>query len=555
MKKLVSIFAVGLFLTGIAAGGALAGSVGSNLPNAQGVIQAYNSEFTIASESLGGPYQVPMTGDPTPNGNPYNGDNGIRYVPTVGLNAGDVLTFTFTNAKYIGADAVLVAEENAAKQPALTGPDPLQTDFNDNGNTNDVVEVATNVGSTNTTDGVQYVQMRVNSGLRLPANMTLTLVTKRNPAVTMPPNGTLAGKADFPVFKVNANLAPGTFIGVQVTAKNVNQSDINVAAASNYIMDIDKYFELKILYAANSVIDVDAAAGIRKSFIKSTFLWFNVLQRNEDTDRYASSATFGLDRREGSVEDKISCNKIAQLDLTLKPSSGFELEDFTNSRVFVDWTNGQDGQMGTIPGNSPKLFVKSTDGTQATATIPGASFGPGSVWDDIYIGVDTNTGVLSPKTFDLSGALTFITTAPGVTFIPSNFAAQRSHTWTINGAVLTVPHFSTSGLAQSSMVITNTSVSPAQIYIMSAWTNDGTGRVADSIYITDIAPNSTKIVYYSELKKALDTVYGKFSKGMLQILVTAPEDTITASAVLKNSTTGALSTVPVLRYRDYSLRE
>lgn len=301
------------------AGSAWASSVGRALPAAANTaIAAYAGEFTIARELLGGTYTVNLDAAVnTPNGRTNPGGT-IRYVPTFGLNEGDIITFTLTNAKFMDASYFLLAEEAAAQQSYLGAAQ----DINEDADSLDVVEVASNFGTTDSTNGVSSIQVRINTGVRLPTGVVLTLVAS-NASAEANGDGVLNNTSDNATVRLDANLAAGSAVGLAAAAKNTLGLDIPAAAATNSLIDVATQFGLAVT-GATSEINVESSPS-RSDFTEEGAA-NDVLTSANDTDLNASAAlvtwTNAAGILGGAVEDYIVLGADDALTLTLTTNAG-----------------------------------------------------------------------------------------------------------------------------------------------------------------------------------------------------------------------------------------
>jgi hypothetical protein len=183
----------------------------------------YAGGYTIASEALVADYVLDIdSAAASPLGNAV-GTN-IRFVPSFGLNSGDIITLTFSGALYTGANVKLVAEEAATQQVTVGAA----IDVNNDGDAIDVVEVASNFGTVDAVAGVSTVQMRINNGLILPTGIHLVLQVAGANAED-DDDGVLDDETDNATFLIPA----GTGGNICVTSSGVTSGAIAIPAATN----------------------------------------------------------------------------------------------------------------------------------------------------------------------------------------------------------------------------------------------------------------------------------------------------------------------------------
>lgn len=546
MKKnycFVLIAAIAMFITGNAFAQSTIG-----LGPAATAMPDYNGEFTIASESFGATYTIDLSVDDTPN---YNiviepaadvataEQRYIKLVADWGVNAGDRITFTFTNAKYFGTDFFLYAEES--EQP--NADVPMATDIDADGDALDVVQVATNISAMDATNGVSAVTVRVNQNLTLFRGIVL-LLCKDDSIAETDDDGRVSADTASIALTLNQGLVDGDTVDVSVSAED--QIDvIGNAACTNTIYDVMDQYDANVSRAATSVIDVNATAGSRQSFVDEDDNDNLLTDLDEDTTLQVSSADMtwtdagdndplaGDADDDGAIEDAIDieCNdgvcvtgNTLTVVLTPTTTGAFSTEDFTNNGVYVDFLDATDvggavagystATAANADGADNKLFTD--NGTSASAVIYGTEIGNSTetFTDDVVITLPSDEIVVKnifTLTFELEwdqsthkAGTEPITGATSVVYIDKTYGPETSHTWTINGAVrklLTIPsedHTRYNGFVR----IRNTTEMTGDVY-GTLWAQDGTILANNVKIITAMDPRSTKAYTSASLRTAL----------------------------------------------------
>jgi len=405
---------------------------------------------SIASESCGSNYDVTVDGSTaTPNGNA--GSVLVAATTNVliglqaswGLNTGDEITITFGNAKYLSADAKLVGCEH----PTLSGTvaalniDGAGDGSAGNGDTGEVVEVASNFGSLDTTQGVSSITMRVNNGLTLDSNMFLYLVTAL-PTYTDNATTPTISTAKNPKLRIPSGTAADSKVTVSISAKSQGGSTIGAATCSNNILETKAQFGFGVTTAASSVIDVEATVGSRKNFD-----WEAALGAGDTTLNQSNGKWYFDNDSTSVVEDFITLGGSDTLKVTLTSSTDFSQVDYSstgtaNWGVFLDmggaWTAaGTDVKGDTATKTSTAISFNLIGTTNITAAAPGgmgASHG-NKKEDDCIISI-LGTDTVSTRTWSLGAELQFNASQDADT----TYSAVTSHVWTLNGMQAKVPY-------------------------------------------------------------------------------------------------------------------
>ena len=266
--------------------------------------------FTVPAENVdAASYTIDLdSAVNTPNGNALG--TRISWDASFGLNTGDILTFTFSNSLFMDGDVVLIAEEAAGGQPNAG-----VTDIDNDGDTNDVVEVAANFGSVDTTNGVTSVQVRINNGLILPTGIRLVL--QSGPGSTeQDDNGLIDDETNNPMISIPMG-ASGN-VSIASTGVTAGGTPIPAAIATAMtIVDIERQITGSISMPATSTIEISAASTSRTQFVEEGGAG-DVLTTNNDTDLTQSSATYTFNNdADSSVEDFFVLNANDAMGVTL----------------------------------------------------------------------------------------------------------------------------------------------------------------------------------------------------------------------------------------------
>jgi hypothetical protein len=375
-------------------------------------VSGVNTDFTVASELLAQNQDLSL--DQAVNGVV---SKDIVYTPSFGLNAGDLITFTFSNALYMNGDVKLIASEL----------DNSAADIDNDGDGLDVVEVASNFGSLDATNGVSSVTVRVNNGLVLPTGTILRLVEDGD-QLNQDGNNALASTDNIDV-RVPAGTAAGTSVTVSASATNASNTTIGAAAATgdNTIIDIEQQIAVSITTAGTSTIEITADSTSRKEFTEEGGA-NDVYTTANDSDELASSALYTINNdSDNSVEVAYTAtaNDTVTFSVTATDVSGV-------SGVNVSL----DGAQAALAGSANLDLTLANgvySGTTTAAILPAQG---ATVVDDIVISVN-GTDTLNERTWTTAFSVDYSAT----TVSDLSVAAATSHTWELDGggAVLHTP--------------------------------------------------------------------------------------------------------------------
>jgi len=459
MKKIIAVL-----IASAMAGSALASTVGQG-PGASGTgaVVAYTGQLTIAAEALQTTaYTLDLdTATASPAGTANTGAI-IRYVPSFGLNAGDIITFTFTNALYMDADVFLVGEEGTARQ-ALGNLVIDGSDFAD------VIEVASNFGTLDAVNGVSIISLRINNGLTLPSGIELVLQAT-NAGLEQTGDGVLNNFAANPTIRIAAGL-PSTST-VSIASTGVTSGNIPIPAATNsndgIIADVLTQFTLTTV-TATSTIDVGAAVGARQNFLEELNAGQSQTVALDDTDLTTSSGTYTFGNDAGNViEDFIVLDNGDIATMTLVSSTNIDAIPATAGVITAGSIDIEaDGLVaaGSLVGNGLDVdFVVNPVGstTTLTAALLGGGIAltqlraaGGSQTDNVSITIDGTTVILD-RTWTLSGSLVMDADVIQTTAAVYALTGGITHTWTTNGTVLEATYVNTNVGFNNRFVLANT---------------------------------------------------------------------------------------------------
>lgn len=454
MKSNQKIFVQTTLAVALAAafGVAQASTIGISAPVA--AVVAYADGYTIAAESTASNYTVNLDGGVATVNEGILADRAIlgtiRWIPTFGLNTGDVCTFTFANAKVMSADFKLLGEEGALGQTNIGA-----TDINGDGNiavvVPSVVEVASNFGTLDTTNGVAAVQARINNGLTLPTGIELILSEAAGTDAGF--NGLQDDTSNNLVLRIPAGTPAGSAVTVASSCVTSGGLAIGAAAASNTIINLETQFAVTLATAATSVADVGAATP-RTLFVEEGGAT-DVITSANDTDTTASAALYTVNNDANStVEDFITAVAGDTLTLTMTSSSDLGGLSATAGASFVEQIAASSGTVN----NADTAFTLGTTNTMTSAAIAGTALPArgASTSDDIVLTV-TGTSVITNRTFAGAAALNFASAQ----YADQAYSLGTTHSWTTNGTVLQSPMFSNATGYLSRFAITNVGTTPA----------------------------------------------------------------------------------------------
>jgi len=436
MRKVFSLMLVALFVTAVGISGAWASTValGTAAEIANGTYTY--SQRTIAAESFARNYDVDLddavkTINAVGAGNNPLVDAGdkLGIEASWGMNAGDIITITFNNARYMDGDAYLIAEEAAAEQPTAGA-----CDFNNDSDNLDVVEIASNFGSLDSTNGVTTVTLRVNNGLVLPTGMQMVLVSS-TASTEDGGDGVIDNDTDNPVLRIPLGTAAGVNVYVQVSAVTSGGVAIGAATCIGYIMGTETQFDFAVANAGTSVVDVDAAAGSRFAFVEEGVAG-DIITSANDTDLTAAAGTYTFSNdANGSIEDFITLVAADSLDLTLTSSTDLSEVDYSSNRVYAEMGNGGSGTTNEtnydFAYDTATTLVENIAGDDVDTAVPENN----SYTDDIYIGVEGD-GSIDVRTWTLDADLNF----NDLQYTDHDWNAATISTWSLNGYQAKIPY-------------------------------------------------------------------------------------------------------------------
>ena len=455
MKNQRNVFRKSALAVAIASacGFAQASTIGVSGPVA--AIAAYAGGYTIAAESTATAYTVNLDAAvPTVNEGVLNDRalaGTIRWIPTFGLNTGDVCTFTFANAKVTSADFKLLGEEGAAGQTNIGATD-INSDGNVAANVPSVVEVASNFGTLDTVNGVAAVSARINNGLNLPTGIELILSEAAGTDALF--DGIQDNTTNNLVLVIPAGTPAGSNVTVTSSCVTSGGLTIGAAAATNTIIDLETQIAMTLATAATSVANVSATVP-RTNFVEegAAGAVLAALSTADDTDLLASSAEYTLNNdADSTVEDFITTVAGDQLIVTLTPSDMSALSA-TAGASFLEMVPLS---AGTVNDADTAFTVGAT--TLASAAVAGNNIPVRGTTktDDIVVTVD-GAAVITNRTITGSAALNFASAQ----YVDQTYSLGTTHTWTTNGTVLQSPMFSNANGYLSRFAITNVGATDA----------------------------------------------------------------------------------------------
>lgn len=517
-RNLVLQTAVGAALVAMF-GVANATSIGRSAPAA--TVGAYAGSYTIAAESTASNYAVNLNSAvATGNGVAAPPSGTIRWVPTFGLNTGDVCTFTLTNARYMSADAKLLGEEAATQQPN-TGA----ISINGDADTTDVVEVASNFGALDTVNGVTSVQVRINNGLNLPTGINLVLAATAG--VDAGADGVLDDESMNPVLRIPAGTGVGN-VTVASACTTAGGLAIGAANASNTIIDLENQFAMTLLRGATSVTDVGAAVP-RTNFVEEGGAG-DVLTSTNDTDLTVSAGTYTFNNdADTTVEDFITLAAADTLTFTLTSSSDLTAVSTTAGASFVEAAAA-----GSETTDDANFAFTLASPNMTSAAIPGTSLPArgAAMSDDMVITVDGTT-IIADRTFTGSALLNFTLGQ----YRDTTFSLGTTHTWTTNGTVLQAPWFSTAPGYISRFILTNTGSTQAPFSVQIITETGNTCTAGSGTGGGTIPANGQFVVDAS----SLCTAFSGFNRATAIFTINAPKSNIHGVFNIVNPSTGSVS--------------
>lgn len=378
----------------------------------------------------------------------------IRFVPSFGLNSGDIITLTFTGALYTGSNVKLVAEEAAARQVTVGAAIDVDAD----GFTNDVVEVASNFGTVDATNGVSSVQMRVNNGLILPTGIHLVLqVTGANTEDA--DNGALDDATDHPTFLIPA----GTGGNICVASSGVTSGAIAIPAATNTndgcFADIAAQFSMTAV-AATSTIDVGADPDPRQEFLAENASATLANVAGGDTNLVQSEAVYTFNNDAGSIIEDFILLDDGDI-FTVNLISSTSLTGVNTTTVGANFIEADQTASGANVSNANNADIDCTVVTGSTTTLACPLLGDTNMPDrgtfitDSAMLAITSTDIITDRSWTMGGNLVMDADVAQIAGTAITIPAVSSHVWTTNGTVLESTYTNTNESFNNRFVLSN----------------------------------------------------------------------------------------------------
>lgn len=511
-------------------GAAQASTIGRSA--ATTAIGTYTGDYTIAAESTAQNYTVNLdSAVATVNEGALNDrtiSGTIRWIPTFGLNTGDICTFTLTNARYMSADAKLMGEELSGAQPNIStgltaalcnaGAD-AGLDINGNG-VCEVVEVASNFGALDATNGVTSIQVRINNGLVLPTGINLVLA--KSTGATVADSGVLSNETMNPVIRIPAGTPAGAAVNIASSCTTSGGVAIGAATANNNIIDLENQFAFSVTGGTSTIDATTTTPAARTQFVEEGAAG-DIITSANDTDLTASAGSFTFNNdSDSTVEDFITLVDADILTMTLTSSTNLDAVASGYFEASPNSTGAADNTDHAFTLASPNM----------TATALGATDLPArgaSITDDIVINVDGN--VIEDRTFTAGAGLNF----NSAQYADRTWSPATSHTWTTNGTVLQSPWFSTASGYISRFVLTNTSSSPAP-YSTVVRTETGNTATLGSAATGTVPANGTLVITATDL-----VTFSGNTRGTAIFTIAGAKSNIHGVYNIVNATTGSIS--------------
>lgn len=478
----------------------------------------------------------------TPNGNALG--QTILWEPSFGLNTGDVITFTFTNGLYMDGDVKLIAAEAVGSQPTVGAA----IDVDNDGDTLDVVEVATNFGAVDTVNGVSFVSVRINNGLILPTGISLVLQSSAD-STEQDDDGTIDDTSD----DITLMIPMGTSAGnVTVASSGITSGNVNIPAAKagpTTVLDVERQLTVAVATAATSTIEINATALSRTFFVDET-AGGNVVTNAGDTDTTQSAASITYDNDgDSTVEDFFTTNATDSLTVTVTGTNLNNL-DTTVGAQFVELAPAGNG---TTDNTDFDLTIGASDLTVTIADLATNFPAVGnSSTDDLVLDVDGT--VLSDRSFSTAFAVDY-DNARVVALQDYAVSAATSHSWALSGggAILHTPLASMNSNFNHRVTLTNRSSTDAN-YRVSAVGEDGCtvtlatgftdgsavlpGDASTSVFVKDIVTgvtcttgNPNRVGLTFDIEASTQDI-----QGIIQLVDATAGDVVTSNYLVRNGT-------------------
>lgn len=453
MKTLFRVLLVGFLAIGFTAATASAStcSFGTDVEITAGTDT--DTQQTICLEAVTGASLVAnyytlstdqAANSPLGNAIPANVGDKIGFEASWGMNSGDIITITFTNALYMDGDCYLIAEEAIGQQTTVG----LATDFDMDGDVLDVVEIASNFGTVDIVNGVTSITMRVNNGLNLPTGTQMHLVNATT-ACEQDLDAAIDNDTENPTFKFLPTVTNGAEVNMSVSAVTVGGIAIGAAACNADIFEFETQFNFAVTTPGTSVIDVEAVAGNRWNFVEEGAAT-DVITSVNDTDLIVSGCTYTYTNDlDSSIEDFYTLTGTDTLVMTLTTSTDFSQVNVAGNLVYAEMADdgAPAGDTG-ITDDTNVVFATAT-ATTLTNTYAGNLIDleapEGFAFTDDVVITVLGTGIINARSYTLGATLNLVTGLVASEESPV-FAATTSHTWTTNGSQFVIPHmFSRNG--------------------------------------------------------------------------------------------------------------
>lgn len=478
----------------------------------------------------------------TPNGNALG--QTIYWEPSFGLNTGDVITFTFTNGLYMDGDVKLIGEEALAQQPTVNAA----IDIDNDGDTDDVVEVATNFGAVDTVNGVSTVSVRINNGLILPTGIRLVIQASAGSA-EQDDDGTIDDTQN----DIRLRIPQGTAAGnVSIESSGITSGNVNIPAAKAgpvTVLDIERQINVSVDTAATSTIEINATAQSRTFFVDETG-GGDVVTNAGDTDLSQSAALIEFDNDgDSSVEDFFTTNANDDMTVTVTGTNLNNL-DTTAGAQFIELAPAGNG---TANNTDFDLVIGTSD---LTVTIPDLATNfparGNTVTDDLVLDVDGT--VLSDRSFSTAFSVDYDNARPEP-LQDYSVSAANSHSWALSGggAILHTPLASMNPNFNHRVTLTNRSLTDAN-YRVSAVGEDGCtvtlasgftdgsavlpGDASTSVMVSDIVTgvtcttgNPNRVGLTFDIEASTQDI-----QGIIQLVNVAAGDVVTSNYLVRNGT-------------------
>lgn len=531
----------------------LASSIGITNTLGSGDVVSYNGEMTVAQELLStlnnNPYRLELNGTVSESGNTFSRQ--LRYVPSYGPLTGDILTFTLNGAKLDASNIGLYAEEAAAGQGNIGA-----FDVNNDGDTSDVVEVASLFASVDPVNGYDTFVLRFNNGLTLPSGIELILQVSA-PVDTAPSDGEIDDRAaNSPALLIDPDIQ-GAIVTLSVSATNLFGIEIPNADASGTIIDLTPQFSFNVstpgaivsnvnTYPGTSIIDVGADAGTEFAFLDENpdndFNDTEVKQgdSNDDTDLLLSAGFLNFGNNVGgTIEDTITLTDRDELSILLTSTNGLGQLDLLSSEV----------QVGTLAVDDLGYTFSTTeddDNLIVSEGIPGDLLPTtgNEITDKLIIAISGDERVEERQWF-ASAMLDF--TGVNQRFNTLSFSPQLSHIWESNATTLETPYVNLNPSFNSRIIITNTSNRDVTYEVFAQAEADAVVTLNSEQQNGTILANTNIVLFASDLIDSVDAEGPAGNRASISIVLAGPTDELQGIVQFIDPNLGILSQQNMLR--------